>query len=153
MFALLLMGSLGGCSANPNGGSDHARVVIAGETFNLELALDDTARYKGLSGRKEIATDGGMLFVFPAADQLYFVMRDCFVPIDILFLDPNGRVVNTHRMTVEPPGTPNDKLPLYPSTWPSQFAIELKGGTLDRLKIKEGDKVEMPIDELKRRAR
>lgn len=153
MFALLLMGSLAGCSANSNGGGDRVMVVIAGETFNLELALDNDARYKGLSGRKEIATDGGMLFVFPAADPLYFVMRDCFVPIDILFLDPNGRVVNTHRMTIEPPGTPNDKLPLYPSAWPSQFAIELKGGTLDRLKIKEGDKVEMPIDELKRRAR
>ncbi|MCE9589106.1 MAG: DUF192 domain-containing protein [Planctomycetes bacterium] len=153
-LALLFAGLLNGCSSNAGGtGPDHALVVIAGEPFNLELALDDAARFQGLSGRKEIAPDGGMLFVFPEPIPLAFVMRDCYVPIDIIFVDPTGRVVNTHRMTLEPPGTPESGLKKYSSKWAGQFAIELRGGTLDRLKINEGDKVELPLEDLKHRAR
>ena len=52
------------------------KVRVGGETFRLELALDDETRTLGLGGREEIPRDGGMLFVFPQAAQLSFVMRD-----------------------------------------------------------------------------
>lgn len=132
------------------------RVEINGRTFNLELAATDAVRVKGLSGRTEIKPDAGMLFVFPDSRRLSFVMRDCPIPIDIIFLDANGRVVATHKMVPEEPRRANEtdeaynrRLKLYPSGFGAQFAIELKGNTLDELKVKEGDQIKLDLANLK----
>ncbi len=94
-----------------------------------------------------------MIFVFPDADQRDFVMRRCPIPIDILFLDPTGRIVQMYAMKPEPPQTTEENLHRYSSDWPAQFAIELRGGTLAHLDLAAGQKVELPVDDLKSRAR
>ena len=121
---------------------------IDGRHFRLELAADPDSRYQGLSGRANIPDDQGMLFVFPHARKRQFVMRDCLVPIDIIFLDPAGRVLAMHEMQVEPKGTPESQLRRYGSRYPAQFAIELAGGTLDELELTQGQKIHLPRDRL-----
>lgn len=167
-----LAGGAGGRSAAAGGSADvkaetHAKVTINGRTFNLELALNNDTRFKGLSERTEIPADGGMLFVFPdyAAGVQDFVMRDCGIPIDIIYLDGAGRIQAFHEMKVEPPrgegegkvGEINTKyeqrLKRYSSRFPSQFAIELKGGTIPSLNLSAGQKVELDAAGLKKRAR
>jgi uncharacterized membrane protein (UPF0127 family) len=128
-------------------------VRINDRAFELELALDSPSRYQGLSDREWIAPDGGMLFVFPDADKRAFVMRRCHVPIDLLYLDAGGRIVSMHRMQVEPSDTPEAQLKRYASGWPAQFVIEFAGSTLDELGLKTGEKIDLPYDSLKRRAR
>lgn len=152
----------------------YEKVTIAGKEFKLELALTDQKRFRGLSGREEIPADGGMLFVFTQPKATHFVMRDCPIPIDIIFLDPTGRVTATHKMvpdeprgpdekklTVPYPGAPDwtavnekyeDRLKKYPSRYDAQFVIELAGNTLDSLKIKEGDQIKLDVAGLKKRA-
>jgi hypothetical protein len=154
-----------------------APVKISGKTFYLEEALDPKTRLKGLGERQTIDPDGGMLFVFPSGQvQVHrFIMRDCPIPIDIIYLDGSGRILSWHAMKPEPPraegeGTPADlfatdragqdrnarydaRLPGYSSKFPAQFAVELKGGTLATLNLKEGDKVEMDVEGLKKRAK
>lgn len=149
---LLLLFVLALIACTPQETDTHILPVKIGKaTFNLELALTSSQRYQGLSDRKEIAPDGGMLFVFSEARGLSFVMRRCLVPIDILFLDPGQRIVAMHAMQVEPYDTPEAKLKLYPSRWPAMYAIELAGGTLAKLKLKEGDKIPFELsDDLKR---
>lgn len=128
-------------------------VTLGGRQFQLELALDNASRYQGLSDRPAIAPDGGMLFVFPEARELQFVMRRCLAPIDIIFIGAGGRIVAMTSMAVEPPTTPEADLKRYHSGWPAQFAIELAGGTLDRLQLEPGQSVDLPLDDLKRRVR
>ncbi|MEM6853853.1 MAG: DUF192 domain-containing protein [Planctomycetota bacterium] len=149
IFASALL--LTGCAGETTGGTQ--RVEIAGEVFKLELALDNPSRIQGLSDRDFIAPDGGMLFVFPYEDEREFVMRRCLVPIDILFLDPRGTVLNTHAMLVEPADTPERELKRYASEGKSALVIELAGGTVERLGVQAGDSIELPVLELKRRAR
>lgn len=144
------------------------KVVINGRTFHLEIAADDVTRFRGLSGRTEIASDGGMLFIFPRPSRLEFVMRDCPVPIDIIFLDGSGRVVATHAMLPEPPRGDGERLndprtgtneayerrlKKYPSRFDAQFVIELKGGTLETLKLKSADKIDLDLARLKKMAK
>lgn len=142
------------------------KVTIGGKDFKLEPALDDPTRFKGLSGRESIDADGGMLFVFTQPRPLYFVMRDCPIPIDIIFLDATGRVTATHKMVPEEPRTDEEKkldpdgvnakyearLKRYSSRYDAQFVIELKGNTLDSLNVKEGDQVKLDVAALKKRA-
>ncbi len=124
-------------------------VIISGRTFQLELALDDATRIKGLSGRDHLDADGGMIFVFPGVARRRFWMKDCLVPIDIIFLDPAGRVMAMHRMVPEP-GVADADLKAYSSNWPAQFAIELRGGALDELSVKPQQTIALPLADLKR---
>ncbi len=134
---------------SPTGPPATLTVEVGGEPFELELALDDAARQKGLSDRAEIAADGGMLFVMPARQVQNFWMKDCLVPIDIIYLDPAGDVIITHQMKPQP-GAPDRQLKEYSSKWDALFAIELRGRTLDRLDISKGDHIELPLTDLKR---
>lgn len=146
---------------------EYETVTIAGKDFKLEAALNDQTRFKGLSGRTEIAADGGMLFVFPFTRKLEFVMRDCPIPIDIIFLDGSGRITAFHKMATEEPRQadepPNEKDPKldryesrlrrYSSKYSAQFVIELKADTLDTLGLHEGDQVKLDTVGLKKRAK
>lgn len=128
-------------------------VTLGGRRFVLELALTPEERFQGLSDRPVIEPDGGMLFVFPRAGRMEFVMRRCLVPIDIAFIDPSGRITAMHEMRVEPYDTPEARLRRYPSRYPAQYVIEVAGGTLRELDLSIGDRVDLPYERLKSRAR
>jgi uncharacterized membrane protein (UPF0127 family) len=170
LFSALLSTALLGCDEPEKKDAKKSDVVISGKTFHLELALEPATRFKGLSGRDKIDDDGGMLFVFPRPETLAFVMRDCPIDIDIIFLDGAGRVVATHKMLHEKERSEEEKpidpatgvnmkyeerLKKYPSGFASQFVIELKGGTLDTFKpaLKRGDKVTLDTEALKKRSK
>ncbi len=154
------------------------RVKVGGKEFRLEVVSTELTRIKGLSGREEIAEDGGMLFVFPRrkVDVHSFVMRDCLVPIDIIFLDPKMRITATYHMPIEEPRRADEPKPINPRTqrdlyherlkkysskFPSQFVIELKGGTLEKLRedpevakqLEPGQVIELDTRKLLRNAR
>jgi uncharacterized membrane protein (UPF0127 family) len=134
--------------------------LIGGAPFDLELALDPASRYRGLSGRTSIPANAGMLFVFPDARPLRFVRRDCFVPIDVAFLDDRGRIVAIHEMPIEPPRGPDEsagenerRLPSWSSAISARFAIELAGGRLASLGVHAGQHLVFDFGSLARRAR
>ena len=127
-------------------------VEIAGEPFELELALDAATRHQGLSGRLAIEPNGGMLFVSTVERPQAMVMRDCAIPIDVAFLDFSGEVVAIHEMRPELPHRPGEsqseyesRLRVYASGTPAGFAIETAGGRLDEVGLQVGDLVVFDI--------
>jgi uncharacterized membrane protein (UPF0127 family) len=59
-----------------------------------------------------------------------------------------------HAMQVESePNTPEYRLKRYSSHYPAQFAIELKEGTIRRLGLAQGDRIDLPLEVLKGRVR
>jgi uncharacterized membrane protein (UPF0127 family) len=169
LMALLLAGvaagaflAMRGCEQArlPTNPGDRVPVVIAGQKFELEPALEDSVRILGLGKREVIEPRGGMIFVFPYSDVLGFVMRDCPIAIDIAFLDDAGRVLAMHEMTPEAPQRADEdgmayenRLKRYSSRYPSRFVVEVAGGTLRKLGLKEGDRVEFDAEGLKRRVK
>lgn len=156
--------ALTGCDEKAS--SDVATVTIKGKKFNLEIVADDEKRYRGLGGRTQIDDDGGMIFVFPQPAVQSFVMRDCLVDIDIIYLDAAGRILAMHPMEKEdarkedekaddPAGDQryNDRLKRYPSRFPSQIVIELQGGMIKKLELTESDKITLDVEGLKKLAR
>jgi uncharacterized membrane protein (UPF0127 family) len=150
--SVLAVMSLSGCEPAYKTTEKTTQVTISGKVFNLELSIDQATRVQGLSNRKEIPENGGMLFVFPnhQVAKQEFVMRDCQIPIDIIFLDRSRRVTATHAMQVEEPRregedvvTYENRLKRYSSRFDAQYAIELKGGTLTGLSIKQGDQIDL----------
>jgi uncharacterized membrane protein (UPF0127 family) len=125
-------------------------VELGSESFALEVARHPLVQYRGLGGRREIAPNGGMIFAYQAPRPMSFVMRDCLVPIDVAFLDAQGRVISTHSMTVEPARRPDEapsdyeaRLPRYNSGLPAQYAIEVAGGRLRELGVRSGQTISL----------
>jgi len=136
--------------ARAQGGLPTVPATIGGQRFLLEVAADPQSMYRGLGGRSVIPPLGGMLFAYRAPGPLAFVMRDCPIPIDVAFLDPEGRIVNVHTMKPQPPRRAGEsaaayeaRLPSYPSAAPAQYAIELAGGRFAELGVGRGDRVEI----------
>jgi len=137
--------------------SDILTVELGGRLFELELALTDEERMQGLMFRDEIAENGGMIFVYPPVEPfpavLNFWMKNCLVPIDVIFLNPKGIITAIHEMQPPEPSTSDDELIRYSSNLPAQFAIELRGGMAAELGLTAGSRVELPMDELLKLAR
>ena len=119
------------------------------EEFKLEIADDIFKRADGLAGRADLDDDGGMIFIYPTAEHRGFWMKDCVMDLEIIFLDEIGRITAMHEMKAQPLQRPresmrsyNARLRHYRSRRPAQFAIEVKPGTLERLKIRVGDTIE-----------
>jgi uncharacterized membrane protein (UPF0127 family) len=105
---------------------------------------------------KTLGTDAGLIFVFPRRIKLNFIMRNCVAPIDVAFLDDTGRVVTMHTMPVEPlrregerPFAYEQRLTRYPSVFPVRIAVEVAGGTFERLGLEQGDRIEVDLEPLK----
>jgi uncharacterized membrane protein (UPF0127 family) len=160
----LLVGVLAAAAAERDDPADKPppkeEVVVAGEVFKLEVAADEEARTRGLMGRKEIDEHGGMLFLFKDLRWRFFWMKNCLVDIDLVYLDERGRIVRLHKMKTEPPRADDEpewayerRLKRYTSRRPAQFALELKAGSIDRLKLKLGQTIELDLDRLKKMAK
>ena len=133
---------------------------LGGKSYVLEIVDDDAKRQLGMGGRKEIPDGTGMMFVFKNSMTREFLMRDCPIPIDIIFLDGAQRVTAMHTMTVEEPQKSTElalqyeqRLKKYSSRFGCQFAIEVAGDALKGLNIKPGDKLEFDGEALKKRAK
>lgn len=172
MLTLLSSGLLKACEQPPQSmiSGSVATVKIGGQTYKLEIAATDAVRLKGMGQRTSIADDGGMVFVFPPSQVRVqeFLMRDCPINIDIIYLDGAGRVLSFHEMKAEPPRDPakgegvagdmgnptyETRLKRYSSRYPATFVIELKEGSIKKLAVKEGDLIDLDAAGLKNMAR
>ena len=131
-------------------------VVIGEETFKLEVAANEKSRANGLMNREKIDDDGGMIFIYKRAQDRSFWMKNCLVDIDLLYLDGRGRIVSMHKMKKEPARGENEsafdyerRLKRYSSRRPAQFIIELQAGSIDRLKPKVGETIELDRPKLR----
>jgi hypothetical protein len=85
--------------------------------------------------RKTMAPGHGMLFEFPQAEQQTFWMKNTYIPLDIIYIGRDGRIVS-----ISANAKPFDESPL-PSAGPANGVLEIKGGLSAKLGIKAGDKV------------
>jgi uncharacterized protein len=143
VLAVLLLLNPGGCSTKPSSGLATMKVPIGNTTFTLEVADTEYSRERGLMHRDSMPADHGMIFVFPDDRRLNFWMKNTLIPLDILYLDSAGVVLNIDQMA------PKDTTTQHPSDGPARYAIELNQGTAAKVGVKPGDKV--TIGEIPRR--
>ena len=122
-----------------------ATVTLKGKPFRLWIMDTDPKRQEGMMFLRDedVEADQGMLFAFPDVQPLGeaggFWMRNTYIPLDIIYLSPQGRVVNVGK------GEPFNETNV-PPTGTYQNVIELKGGTAARIGLKAGDRIELPKD-------
>ena len=111
-----------------------------GETlkFFVEYAVDESSRAQGLMFRKEMPEDEGMFFLFEKPQELSFWMKNTLIPLDIIFIGEDGKIVAIAE-NAQP--CKEDPCFSYVSGQPAQFVLEINGGLSRRLGISKGDMV------------
>ncbi|MGD9614107.1 MAG: DUF192 domain-containing protein [Alphaproteobacteria bacterium] len=107
--------------------------------FRIELATTPAQMQQGLMFRRTLAPDAGMLFDFQRPVPASMWMKNTFIPLDMLFIDAEGRIINIAERTV-----PHSLDPVAAAA-PARAVLELNGGTASRLGIRPGDRVVFTI--------
>ena len=136
------------------------KLKFLGEEWNTELCLDDASRSTGMGARTEFPAGTAMLFVYPQASMLSFWMKDCLIDMDMVFVDPDGKISATHEAKRQPLRKRGrtleayeGSLKRYSSNRRAQFCIELPAGSLKRLKPELGTKIDLDWKAIAARAK
>lgn len=127
-----------------NRGLPTTQMQIGNEQFTIEIANSAATREIGLMNRQSMPADHGMIFVFPSEGFLGFWMKNTYVPLDIIYVNEDARVVSIRAMK------PLD-LTSVPSGMPAKYAIELNQGAAARAGVKVGDRLVLPSEALNAR--
>jgi len=121
----------------PTPASTGARVVLEPPghdpvTVRVEVANTDPLRMRGLMYRETLAEDAGMIFLFDDTEHLTFWMRNTLVPLDMVFITADKRVLgvveNATPQTDDPREVPGD----------SRYVLEVNAGFARRTGVTAG---------------
>jgi len=128
---LLLAGAV------PAAEMDRLEIVTTGgvHVFDVELAVTDEERGKGLMFRREVPEGRGMLFDFKSDQVVAMWMKNTYVSLDMIFIRADGQIAYIAENT-----KPLSEA-IISSRFPVRGVLEVVAGTARRLGIRPGDKV------------
>jgi uncharacterized membrane protein (UPF0127 family) len=109
---------------------------IGGVTLNIGVADTDIKRELGLSGKKSLAEDEGLLFIFDKEGSYGFWMKDMNFAIDMVWINKDKKI--TH---IESNVLPETYPKIFNSPSPSLYVLETPAGFLLKNNVKIGDQV------------
>ena len=142
--AAALLALLPGIACASKKGADSSvpqpRVVVltsagARHAVDVELARTDPERIKGLMDRASLPEDAGMLFIFDEPAVQSFWMKNTLIPLDMMFVDDEGRIVGIVESAV--PRTLTERT----VGKPSRYVLEVNGGWCRAHGVRAGDRM------------
>lgn len=129
-------------SVQPGEGLESLTVVTNNggrHAFQVEVARTDEQRARGLMFRKFMPQDRGMLFDFKSEQPVMMWMRNTYIPLDMVFISRDGRVINVAENT-EPLSERT-----IASAAPAFAVLEVNAGVASKIGLKAGDRIEHPL--------
>ncbi len=114
-----------------------AEIMLNDTPFTLMVADDANEQQTGLMYRREMAPDEGMIFVFDGPTQKSFWMQNTYLPLDLIFLDASGVVLNIEQ------GRPLREVNDLRSDGPAQFVIEINKDRAAAVGVEAGTKIDV----------
>lgn len=117
------------------------RLPAGSKQLNLtEVEVADGPREmaRGLMYRGELCGSCGMVFVYPEARIRSFWMRNTALPLDMIFMENSGRIVDIQEHT-----EPLREFPPYTSRSPVSIILEVNAGFAGKVGLKVGDVVDL----------
>jgi len=112
-------------------------IKLGNSYLQVEIANTITKRERGLSLRKNLPENEGMLFIFKDSKTRSFWMKNMEFSVDIIWIDENLKVVGIERNIS--PATFPDK---FESPKPVKYVLEVNANWAEKNKIKVGDKLD-----------
>jgi uncharacterized protein len=109
------------------------------KAVSVEIAKEDAHRQRGLMFRKSMPEDEGMLFIFEDSRPLSFWMHNTCIPLDMIFVAPDGTIVGIEE------NTPTLSDDTFSSGCDARFVIEMNAGWARKNGVQAGQRVKLPL--------
>ena len=109
-------------------------IKIKDQIFTLEIANNPLSRSRGLSKRQSLCPTCGMIFIYSQESTYPIWMENTHFPLDIIWLDKNGKIVNIKQ------GQP-ESLKILKNQIPARYIVELNQNIIN---LSVGDIIELP---------
>ena len=113
------------------------------ECVETEVARKPKDLMRGLQFREFLSPHAGMLFVFPVLARHSFWMKDTKIPLDMIWMDYDRRIVYIKKNV---PPCREDPCPVYTPDEEAMYVLEINSGYADVLGLKVGDQAVYKID-------
>jgi uncharacterized protein len=120
-----------------------AKVSIEGFELSAEIPVTSELMSKGLSVKNQLRENESMLFVFEEPARHSFWMKDMKFPIDIIWLDSNGKTVHIEENLMPCPMVLI--CPSYAPNSDSQYVLETIAGFAQRHNISVGTNIKFEL--------
>ena len=110
-------------------------VLPSGRVYSLEVARTPQEQEQGLMFRESLPERTGMLFPFTDKGLHHFWMKNTMIPLDMIWMDPEGKVIFVSANT---PPCKADPCPSYGPDSPAASVLEIAGGKAAKEKISVG---------------
>lgn len=122
---------------------DNKKICFKETCVNVEIADSEDSRARGLMFRKELPEESGMFFIFPGDGVYSFWMKNTLIPLDIIWLDKDFKVV--HIKSFVPP-CESFNCPSYNPELEARYVLEVNAGFASFYQIKINEKAELKND-------
>ena len=119
-------------------------VQLGDGIFKASIAATPKAREKGLSGVKQLSATEALLFVFKQDGQYEVWMKDMHIPIDVVWLDKDKKVISIEK-NMQPDSYPKT----YAPKTNARYVIEFSAGTINSKAITVGSRAYFDISQIK----
>lgn len=117
--------------------NSNKNVCFDSNCIKAEVADDSHERSYGLMYRTSLEENTGMLFIFDFSEKHGFWMKNTLIPLDILWLDENKKVI--HMVTAQP--CEEEPCLSFAPTRNALYVIETNAGFAEENNIQIGDEV------------
>jgi uncharacterized membrane protein (UPF0127 family) len=111
-----------------------------GQVIRVETMIHEQDMIKGMMFRDEMKPGHGMLFFHPQVANVSYWMYQVKIPLDIIWLDVNKKVVEMVE-NAPPCKTAPSQCPHYGGKEASFYGLELAGGTAKQYGLRVGESV------------
>ena len=110
-----------------------------GKSVAAETMLQQIDQMRGMMFRDSLAKDRGMLFVHPSEANYPYWMYQCRIPLDIIWMSHDRRIVEISANTPPCPSKSARECPTFGGHEKARYVLELAGGGAALYDLKVGD--------------
>lgn len=142
LFAAAILSGCGEPAMKPEDYGTHRVEMPNGKTIRAEMMVKPEDLMRGMMFRESLAEDRGMLFLHGSPGRYPYWMYQVKIPLDIIWLDLNRRVVEISENTPPCPSASASECPSYGGKVQAMTVLELKAGMAKKYGVAVGTLLE-----------
>ena len=108
------------------------KLWLGPEEIHAEMAVTPDQIRTGMMFRTNLAETDSMIFVLPYTQRASFWMKNCYVPLSVAYIDPDGVILEIHDLQ------PQNTNSVVSTSENIRFALETPQGWFQRHHIRAG---------------
>lgn len=123
----------------------NTRLVQLPDGFEVrcEVMVHPQDLARGMMYRESIAEDRGMLFLHGEPGRYTYWMYHVVIPLDIIWMDGNHRIVEMSPNTPPCGETNADRCPVYGGNFDAMVVLEMAAGSIEKRGLRVGQRLRL----------